>query len=317
VTIENAGCIGFTADQLAHLVRVGQLESSNRGVYRVPSYPSDWMSKLQRQCIGAKGYVSHLSAAMLFQLGAPNDLTPGFGEVTVPKPTRKRLDEIKLYRASDFGEISSVEIDGLICTSIDRTLCDIAAIHRFGVFQGCYNMAVRRRLITLRRFAAAAQGDRRRRGRSRLREALQSVGGDIVPPSDWSQWAVERLVDAGFPEPQKEVDLYDVHGLWVGRVDLYWPEFNLVVELDGREFHFDTASFESDRSRDARLLGVGIAVLRFTWSQFNDGDYFERSVQGAISHRQRNEGSVVSAQPIEPRDIGPRSGYRNLRRQKL
>ena len=107
----------------------------------------------------------------------------------------------------------------------------------------------------------------------------------MVPPSDWSQWAKERLLDSGIPEPQMEVILNDADGKRVGRVDLFWPEFGLVVELDGRQFHSDPDAFETDRRRDARLLGVGISVLRFTWTQYTDGDYFERTVTNAICLR--------------------------------
>ncbi len=52
----------------------------------------------------------------------------------------------------------------------------------------------------------------------------------------------------------------------VGRVDFLIGD-RLVVELDGAEFHTDTASFEEDRRRDAVLSALGYRTLRFSYRQ--------------------------------------------------
>ncbi len=52
----------------------------------------------------------------------------------------------------------------------------------------------------------------------------------------------------------------------VGRVDLV-IEPNLVVEVDGAEFHSDRAAFENDRRRDAELVSRGLRVMRLTYSR--------------------------------------------------
>ena len=52
----------------------------------------------------------------------------------------------------------------------------------------------------------------------------------------------------------------------VGRVDLLVGE-NLVLELDGWEFHHERDDFEKDRRRDAELARQGYRVLRFTYRQ--------------------------------------------------
>ena len=50
-------------------------------------------------------------------------------------------------------------------------------------------------------------------------------------------------------------------------VDAYWPDLNLVVELDSWRHHGTRAAFERDRERDAELHAQGIATLRFTYRQ--------------------------------------------------
>jgi very-short-patch-repair endonuclease len=47
-------------------------------------------------------------------------------------------------------------------------------------------------------------------------------------------------------------------------VDIGFPEINLAVEIDGREFHTAAADFERDRWRQNELVNAGWRVLRFT-----------------------------------------------------
>ena len=50
-------------------------------------------------------------------------------------------------------------------------------------------------------------------------------------------------------------------------VDAYWPEANLVVELDGYEFHCDREAFERDRRKVAKLRLASREVISLTYEQ--------------------------------------------------
>ena len=62
----------------------------------------------------------------------------------------------------------------------------------------------------------------------------------------------------GLPTPQINVI---VNGR---EVDVFFPEHNLIVELDGWDFHKDRETFEDDRERDAENLRHGLRTLRIT-----------------------------------------------------
>ena len=47
-------------------------------------------------------------------------------------------------------------------------------------------------------------------------------------------------------------------------VDALWAKERLIVELDSRAFHDNTAAFERDRARDIDLQVWGYRVLRVT-----------------------------------------------------
>jgi hypothetical protein len=62
----------------------------------------------------------------------------------------------------------------------------------------------------------------------------------------------------GLPMPQTNVWL---HGR---KVDVFYPEANLIVELDGRNFHDDQDAFRDDRERDTENLKHGLTTMRMT-----------------------------------------------------
>ncbi|HUO74328.1 MAG TPA: hypothetical protein VMU39_26385 [Solirubrobacteraceae bacterium] len=47
-------------------------------------------------------------------------------------------------------------------------------------------------------------------------------------------------------------------------VDAYFPHHNVIVELDGRAYHLNPVSFETDRDRDADTLKAGNVTVRIT-----------------------------------------------------
>jgi very-short-patch-repair endonuclease len=58
--------------------------------------------------------------------------------------------------------------------------------------------------------------------------------------------------------------------VWVNgrQVDIYFPDHNLIVELDGWDYHKDRHAFETDRERDAHQLAHGLRTLRITRDRF-------------------------------------------------
>jgi very-short-patch-repair endonuclease len=54
-----------------------------------------------------------------------------------------------------------------------------------------------------------------------------------------------------------------IGGRW-RRLDAFYPEAGLIIELDSWTFHRDRASFERDRAKDAAALAEGLRTLRGT-----------------------------------------------------
>ena len=69
------------------------------------------------------------------------------------------------------------------------------------------------------------------------------------------------LTAAGLPEPELNVVLHDASGHFIGRVDMLYRRWRLVVEYDGDQHRTDTAQYEKDMLRRERIAGAGYAAV--------------------------------------------------------
>lgn len=85
------------------------------------------------------------------------------------------------------------------------------------------------------------------------------VGADS-PMETWLRLAV---VDAGFPEPQLQVEVFDPSGTFLAQVDMAWPEYRIALEYDGAH-HRERGRFEHDQRRDNGLAVNDWLVIHAT-----------------------------------------------------
>ena len=78
--------------------------------------------------------------------------------------------------------------------------------------------------------------------------------------------------------PQFEVS---AGGLWLGQVDLAWPESRLVVEYEGA-YHFEGTQIIKDDGRYARLVAAGWTVIRLLAADLRDLDAVVRRIKAAL-----------------------------------
>ncbi|GAB3798833.1 hypothetical protein GCM10028798_11510 [Humibacter antri] len=102
----------------------------------------------------------------------------------------------------------------------------------------------------------------RRAGALVLRDALPRIRtGSSSRTETWTRLV---LVDAGLPEPELDVDVYDEHGRFVACVDMAYPLQKIAIEYDGSQHRTDAAQWESDVDRIDRLAACGWRVIRVT-----------------------------------------------------
>lgn len=109
----------------------------------------------------------------------------------------------------------------------------------------------------------------RGRGKARAAQALQLVrfGAESRPET-----LVRLAIRAdGLPEPELNVDVHSDEGAFIGRADMLYRRFRVVVEYDGDQHRVDTIQFDRDVGRLDDFAAAGWRVVRITkraW--FND-----------------------------------------------
>lgn len=262
---------GATVHQLRRAVDRGELERVHPGVFRVAGAPRTPRQKLLLavHAAGPGALASHRSAAYLWDLDGSRAGRP---EIVAPRHRRGRYDQARCHESTDLHLAGPVELDGIPCTGIARTLVDLGAVLPVERVQQSVDDAIRRGLCGWDDLlhALTMHARRGRRGVAALRSVLDVSYGASVPDSRFNRLVERLIVESGLEPPAIEHEVRDVTGALIARVDLAYPDLRIAIELDGRAFHLSSQAFESDRRRQNALELHGWLVLRYTWQQYKD-----------------------------------------------
>lgn len=256
--------LGLTSSGVTRMLRSGRLHRLHPGVYavghRVLAPRGWWMAAVLSGGPGA--LLSHRSAAALRGLV---DGMPSTVDVLVLR-TGTRSPGVRPHRVRDIRPQDRSTVDGIPCTSLARTLLDLATVGT----ERTLDRALRKSL------AAESYDDhafrevlaRRRKGTTALRLALAHIEGDaeagVVTKSELELRFLELLRRHDFVRPATNVSLPTPRRTW--EVDALWSAQRLVVELDGWWVHADRESFRRDRRRGIDVRLAGYEVIRLDWA---------------------------------------------------
>ena len=119
--------VGYSYQAQKHHVDHGNWRRVDRGVFRIPEWPSGVNDALVRWVLWSKhrGVVSHDSAAAAHDLGVVN---PSRVHLTVPPDFRKR-DEAVVLHPRVLPKADITVLDGAPLTTVLRTVLDIVESH--------------------------------------------------------------------------------------------------------------------------------------------------------------------------------------------
>jgi very-short-patch-repair endonuclease len=246
--------LGLDYDEIRYRAKIGRLHRIHRGVYavgyRTLTRHGHWMAAVL--AYGPDAVLSYRSAAALWGIG------PGFWKIEVTTPHGKRSRQgTRAHEATLHPEDIETH-DGIPVTSVARTILDLAAHLDHDQLTRLIEDADRRELLDGRALQPAMERRPHAAGTARLRRVLATYRGTGDTRSKLERDFRALIAKAGLPEPQYNVL---VAGL---NVDVFWPRWKLVVELDGRPYHSSPRSYETDRIRDATLQKHDLRVLRVT-----------------------------------------------------
>ncbi len=234
----------------------GRLRRVHHGVYAVgheaPSMLGDYMAAVLACGDGAA--LSYRAEAHVMRLRAGK--TPAPPEVTVPTLAGRRRPGIIIHRVKVLHELDACTVDGIRMTTVPRTLLDLAPVlDRAQLTRACHEAWVHHR-TTPRFIEDCIARNPGKKGIAKLRAAL----GSDATLSKLEDGFLVLLRERRLPLPRTNIPRAG------DKVDCYWPQLDLTVELLSYRFHASRRAFEADVARRRRS-----SHLAFTW-----GDVFER-----------------------------------------
>jgi len=259
ITLETSG---LSRDAWYRTIKAGTIEQLHPHVARLHGTPDTAEQRIIAavSAVGAGALASHRSAARLWGIPRPDD-----DPVDVLVASQRRdlvLDGVIVHRPRDLARLVPQRRFGIRCTNIIRTLLDLGAVDP-DALHDAVGHAITTNLVTLDALevAAAEHAHPGRGGVVAVRDAIADWSVDHKPADSVLETAFARLAQHyGLPE-------LEFHAVIEGvEIDFRVRDTPVVIECDGWAYHGrERQHFERDRERDARLIGAGWIVLRFTY----------------------------------------------------
>lgn len=174
--------------------------------------------------------------------------------------------------------------DGVRLTTARRTAWEIATMETTGtavaLLDGMLHAAANDGGgLTEAELAAEILSRRGQWRSSRAMKLLPLVDGRAMSPPESRVRVACHL--AGLPHPVPQFEVVE-DGVFLGQVDLAWPEAKLIVEYEGA-YHFDELQIRKDDRRYARLVAAGWQVIRLSSADLRDLDAVVARISGVLS----------------------------------
>jgi very-short-patch-repair endonuclease len=242
------------------------------GVFRMAGSPVTWRSELLAACWagGTRALASHRSAAALLSLPAART---GVAELICPRWKRARHDGLLVHESLVIDDLDRSEVDGIPCTSVARTLFDLARTLSPVMLDANIDAALRRELVSVEelRNTSGRLATKGRPGGRRFRTAVEARSiASAIPESVPERLLADLLVRRGLPAPNHQYVIRTDVGEFVARVDLAYPDAMLVIEYDSIEHHTGTAAHFRDAARRNAISDLDYTVLVATAADLHD-----------------------------------------------
>jgi predicted transcriptional regulator of viral defense system len=268
VTLSQLIELGLTARAVGYRVAAGRLYRVHDGVFAV-GYP-----RLTREghymaavlACGTDSGLSHRSAADL--RGMRRSSRKAIDVISSGRSGRRRAG-IDAHTSSTLLPRDIVKVDGIPCTTVARTLLDLAAVLPRREVERAFDQAEVLEVLDARQIDDVLARAGGHRGAGVLRTVLNEHSpGSTLTRNRLEEAFLEICDNAGLPRPEVNV--------WIAleptgcEADFLWRAQGLIAETDGGAAHGTRRAFVKDRRRDQRLMLAGFRVVRFPWQQVFD-----------------------------------------------
>ena len=287
VTREQLRALGMSRRVVERQIGTGRLIVVHRGVYAVGHLPATPLGTAHAALLAA-GERSALAGASALALWRAQRAWPQPHELLSARHVRIAGLVVRHSKTLLARDVRVVQ--GLRVTSPARTALDLAPRHTVRELTRIVDEMRHANGLTLAELRDVAGRNPRHRGRRIIDELIGDSQRE--PTRSELERAFMRLIKRhGLPRPALNVHVGGE------RVDAYFPDHRLIVELDGRLTHGHDwrPAFEEDRRRSVDvMLKTGLPTIRFTWSQITRQ---ERETASKLD-------AILAARQVQPRIAG-------------
>ncbi|NYJ06476.1 DUF559 domain-containing protein [Petropleomorpha daqingensis] len=256
-----------------------------RNVYAEPHLVHDHQLRTRAAALlmPPEAAIGGRSAAVWF--GAPFASSADPVLVVVPRDCRwKGPRGVQVHRTDLRPDEIWTDDDGVRLTTVRRTAWDIATLDPLMtavalidgmLYDARKNHGELTEAVLLREFASR----RGQWGSRRAQFLLPLVDGRAMSPPESRVRVACHLGGLPHPIPQFEVHEF---GVFLGQVDLAWPEAKLIVEYEGA-YHFDELQIVEDDARYEALVAAGWRVIRLSSIDLRDLDAVVERIRAALA----------------------------------
>jgi very-short-patch-repair endonuclease len=265
---------------VARWVAAGQVIAVYRGVYAVGHRPRNPVDRAHAALLagGKNSWLAGETALVLW--GIWKRWQEPF-EIVI-KGDRRPAGLI-LHHSRTLARQDTTVVQGLRVTSAARTLLDTARRLSEKQLTRAVNDLRLRNLLTLNALADVIERNPTHGGVTLLRPLLE-IAQPEPTRSELEDAFLKVVGEYRLPQPQTNVRISG------HRVDAYFPEHRLIVELDGWGSHKTRTAFVEDRRRDAEILAeTGMTTVRFVYEDtLHRGDATAARLRKIIDARSAN-----------------------------
>jgi predicted transcriptional regulator of viral defense system len=265
ISLTQLNALGLGKAAVSKRAAAGRLRRIHQGVYAVGharlTLRGHWMAAVL--AYGQAARLSHRSAAALWNLRADNRPKT---DVSVPSRSARSRPGIDVHRTTTLTASDCTTVDGIPCTTVARTLLDLAEVVPRRQVERAVEQAEFLRLFDLRAVEDVLARANGRPGAAVLRSVLVDLEEPGLTASETEERFLALCRASALDTPEVNADLF-VDGGPPITVDFLWRQQRLAVETDAFGTHGARQSFERDRIRDQRLRLAGYDPVRFTRRQ--------------------------------------------------
>jgi very-short-patch-repair endonuclease len=261
IAARQLAALGFSGDQITLRVRQGRLHRFVRGVYAVGHAQLSQAGRRMAFVLaaGPGAMLSHRAAAGALVLRSHS--RSRIDVVVYGAGGRPKHDDLDVHRSSTLTEADVTWVDGVPCTSVARTLCDLGQLVPGHHVRSAFGAAERNRRLDSRDLDDVLSRGGKHKGVGLLREVRRAYDPRWAKARSELELLMLDVVD------RQRLGEPEINEWLLGRyiVDFLWRDAKLIVEVDGAWTHGTAGARRADALRDKRLLRAGYRVLRFSW----------------------------------------------------